>query len=282
MIQDIYPHRYHNEYRPCAPRPDSILLFYDEECVLAAMPDEKLQFPQFRHLGANAAAVAENAVYLFSIDDLAYFLTLDRPKLNPQDAEHFSMHPVSIFRTAKPLAQAFAGITGSQIYRWRESRRFCGCCGARMGKSKVERAMVCPSCGNTVYPKICPAVIVAVHDGERLLLTRYKDRPIKHYALVAGFNEIGESIEETVHREVLEETGVRVKNLKFYKSQPWVFTDTLLFGFYAELDGDDHLTVQEDELSEAVWVDRHDVPEDTTGFSLTAEMIEQFRIGAVK
>ena len=151
-----------------------------------------------------------------------------------------------------------------------------------MGKSKVERAMVCPACGNTVYPKICPAVIVAVHDGERLLLTRYKDRPIKHYALVAGFNEIGESIEETVHREVLEETGARVKNLKFYKSQPWVFTDTLLFGFYAELDGDDHLTVQEDELSEAVWVDRHDVPEDTTGFSLTAEMIEQFRIGAVK
>ena len=66
---------------------------------------------------------------------------------------------------------------------------------------------------------------------------------------------------------------MRVKNLKFYKSQPWVFTDTLLFGFYAELDGDDHLTVQEDELSEAVWVDRHDVPEDTTGFSLTAEMI---------
>lgn len=57
--------------------------------------------------------------------------------------------------------------------------------------------MVCPACGNTVYPKICPAVIVAVHDGERLLLTRYKDRPIKHYALVAVFNEIGESIEET-------------------------------------------------------------------------------------
>ena len=81
---------------------------------------------------------------------------------------------------------------------------------------------------------------------------------------------------------MLEETGARVKNLKFYKSQPWVFTDTLLFGFYAELDGDDHLTVQEDELSEAVWVDRHDVPEDTTGFSLTAEMIEQFRLGRVK
>ena len=85
-----------------------------------------------------------------------------------------------------------------------------------------------------------------------------------------------------MHREVLEETGVRVKNLKFYKSQPWVFTDALLMGFFAELDGSDHVTVQEDELSEATWVDRRDVPADTTGYSLTAEMIEQFRVGNVK
>ena len=139
--------------------------------------------------------------------------------------------------------------------------------------------MVCPACGNTVYPKICPAVIVAIHDGDRLVLTKYKDRPVKHYALVAGFNEIGESIEETVHREVLEETGLRVRNLRFYKSQPWVFTDTLLFGFFAELDGSDKITVQEDELSEAGWFHRSEIPEDRTHLSLTGEMMEQFRKG---
>lgn len=211
MIQDIYPHRYHNEYRPCAPRPDSILLFYDEECVLAAMPDEKLQFPQFRHLGANAAAVAENAVYLFSIDDLAYFLTLDRPKLNPQDAEHFSMHPVSIFRTAKPLAQAFAGITGSQLKNWYDTSRYCGRCGSELKQDKKERMLRCPVCGHTVYPKISPAVIVGVKDGDRLLLTKYSGRAYKRYALIAGFNEIGESIEDTVRREVMEEVGLKVK-----------------------------------------------------------------------
>ena len=131
------------------------------------------------------------------------------------------------------------------------------------------------------FRKICPAVIVAVHDGDRLVLTRYKDRPIKHLALVAGFNEIGETIEETVHREVLEETGLRVKNLRFYKSQPWVFTDTLLFGFFAELDGSDRITVQEDELAEANWYPRSEVPADTAHMSLTAEMIEQFRLGHV-
>ena len=172
-----------------------------------------------------------------------------------------------------------AAAAGESLYRWYSSQRFCGRCGRPMEKSEIERAMVCPACGNTVYPKICPAVIVAIHDGDRLVLTRYKDRPFKHYALVAGFNEIGESIEETVHREVLEETGLLVKNLRFYKSQPWVFTDTLLFGFFAELDGSDKITVQEDELAEAGWFHRSEIPEDQSRISLTGEMMEQFRKG---
>ncbi|MCQ2420313.1 MAG: NUDIX domain-containing protein, partial [Clostridia bacterium] len=148
---------------------------------------------------------------------------------------------------------------------------------SRMEKSKIERAMVCPECGNTVYPKICPAVIAAVYDGDRMVLTRYKNRPFKKYALVAGFAEIGESIEDTVRREVLEETGLHVGKLKFYKSQPWVFTDTLLMGFYCELDGSDRITVQEDELAEAAWFDRTELPEDHSHISLTGEMIEMFR-----
>ena len=115
-------------------------------------------------------------------------------------------------------AALFAAAAGESLHRWYDSQKFCGRCGARMEKSAVERAMVCPQCKNTVYPKICPAVIAAVHDGDRLLLTRYRGRPFKKYALIAGFNEIGESIEDTVHREVMEEAGLRVKNLRFYRS----------------------------------------------------------------
>ena len=95
---------------------------------------------------------------------------------------------------------------------------------------------------------------------------------------MAGFNEIGESIEDTVRREVMEEVGLRVKNLQFYKSQPWVFTDTLLMGFFAQLDGSDHITLQEDELSEAVWFSRAALPTDHSAISLTGEMIEYFRL----
>ncbi len=139
MIQDIYPHIYHNEYRPAAPQPDSFLLFYDEGGVLASMHDDDasgektgLPYPRFRHLGANAAAMAENAVYLFTVDDTAYFLTLDRPKLNASAAEQFSMISTGIFREAEPQYQAFAGITGQQLKNWYDSSRYCGRCGSEL------------------------------------------------------------------------------------------------------------------------------------------------------
>ena len=101
-----------------------------------------------------------------------------------------------------------------------------------------------------VYPVISPAVIIAVTHNGKLLMSKYAGREYKKYALIAGFNEIGETIEETVHREVMEEVGLKVKNLKYYKSQPWPFTGTLLMGFFCELDGeDDRITLEEEELA---------------------------------
>lgn len=177
------------------------------------------------------------------------------------------------------MERLFPCAVAGSLNRWYRDNRFCGRCGAPLEDSRTERALVCPACGRVVYPKICPAVIVAVRNGERLLLTRYAGRAIKNYALIAGFNEIGETIEDTVRREVFEETGVHVKNLQYYKSQPWVFTDTLLMGFYCDLDGDSHITLQESELSEGTWVRREDLPEDTAHLSLTGEMIDRFRRG---
>jgi NAD+ diphosphatase len=140
----------------------------------------------------------------------------------------------------------------------------------------------CESCGFQSYPTISPCVIVAVHDGDRLLLTKYAGRAYTNYALIAGFAEIGESLEQTVHREVKEEVGLKVKNLKFYKSQPWPFTDTLLAGFFAELDGDDNITLQEDELALGVWMNKDDIPPAGLKISLTGEMMEAFRTGSVE
>ena len=176
---------------------------------------------------------------------------------------------------------AFAAITAQALYQWYRSSRFCGGCGAETRHSETERALVCPECGLVEYPKISPVVIVAVMDGDNLLVTRYKDRPYRQYALVAGFAESGESLEDTVRREVLEETGVRVKNIRYYKSQPWGLTSTLLSGFFCELDGDAAIRIDETELAEAVWLPRSDIPPSTIDIALTAEMMEAFRLGGI-
>ena len=138
--------------------------------------------------------------------------------------------------------------------------------------------MHCTACGQVEYPKICPAVIVGVVHQDKLLLTKYAGRAFKRYALIAGFAEIGETIEETVKREVMEEVGLNVKNLHYYKSQPWSFSDTLLMGFYAELDGEETIRLDENELSVAQWCTREEIPEDD-GISLTREMMRVFKEG---
>ena len=265
MLQDIAPHIYHNQMSWKEPEADDFVLCYRGRTLYCKVEDGSLVLPRVKDVEPSALQ------YAFSIDERADYLLSDAEL---KEANGFSYFDTGKLRTLVPGPALMAAAAGESLYRW-----YSGRCGKPMEKSKIERAMVCPACGNTVYPKICPAVIVAIHDGDRLVLTKYKDRPVKHYALVAGFNEIGESIEETVHREVFEETGVRVKNLKFYKSQPWVFTDTLLMGFVCELDGSDKITVQESELAEASWHLRSELPQDHSYISLTGEMIEQFRLG---
>ena len=135
----------------------------------------------------------------------------------------------------------------------------------------------CDNCGLMEFPKICPAVIIGVTDNNRILLSKYAGRSYKNYALLAGFTEIGETLEETVQREVMEEVGLKVKNIRYYKSQPWAFTDTMLMGFFCELDGEDKIKIDEDELALAEWFEREEVPMPASMESLTNEMIMEFK-----
>ena len=127
-----------------------------------------------------------------------------------------------------------------------------------------------------IYPKICPAVIVGIINKDKILVTKYAGKEKGKYALVAGFVEIGETLEETVRREVMEEVGVRVKNITYYKNQPWSFTDTLLVGFYCELDGSDEIKMDESELCVAEWKSREELDVKLNDLSLTNEMIVNF------
>ncbi|MBQ7485789.1 MAG: NAD(+) diphosphatase [Oscillospiraceae bacterium] len=273
MIQDIAPHRFERAYTPHPAERSDYAVCVSGGAVLLERSGAEWHLPRFAALGA----VPADGRYLFSLDGTGCF-SASAPEEAAEGCEYV---PIQKVRGVRPMETAFAALTGAQLVRWYESRAFCGRCGAAAVHSTQERAMVCPACGQTEYPKLCPAVIVAVTDGDRLLLTRYRDRPYRGDALVAGFAEIGETLEDTVRREVAEEVGLQVKNVRYYKSQPWALTDTLLAGFYCELSGADTITLEEAELKEGFWVRRAELTPHDEGVSLTSEMIERFRLGEI-
>ena len=308
MIQDIAPNVYDNQFNSRRlPKKTDLLLIYKKNQVLVDAAERKqghLMYPRVGSLPVLAEAdgkispryreEAKNILevrpgiysfrghrllWLFKIDDIAFY-GIDGDECLWADPEKYEWMPNTDYRATEHGYLSFAGITGVQLARWRQDHHFCGRCGSSMETSKTERAFVCPKCHATVYPKICPAVIVAITDGDRIVVTQYAGRgPSKNYALIAGFAEIGETIEETVHREVMEEVGLKVKNLRFYKSQPWSFSDTLLMGFYCELDGEDTISMDQDELQLAKFLNRDELPPRGSDISLTAEMMEEFRLG---
>lgn len=280
MIQDIEPHIYKNEYRPVPPGKDALILAYKGRKILLKDDPEgvpRILYPTFGELEAYVPDIYSTYTYLFTIDSCHYYLV---PEFDETLLPDYSYEEISRLRTALPMYRAFAGVTGMQLNNWYSSRRFCGHCGQHLVHSDKERMMYCPECGCIEYPKICPAVIVGVINKDRLLVSKYAGRSYKNYALIAGFNEIGEPIEDTVRREVMEEVGLKVKNIRFYKSQPWSFSDTLLMGFFCELDGSEDITLDETELSMAAWLTRDELPSEAD-ISLTREMMQQFKSGAI-
>ena len=274
MIQDIQPHQYDNRYQPQPPDRNSFVLYCEEHSVLVKQTPDGITFPRFSELERLNEDIYDDCIYLFSIDGMRYYLA---ENISREPLSEFSMENTEIFRGAEPQYQAFAGITGYQLYIWYRDHKYCGRCGRLLERDRKERMLRCGECGNMVYPKICPAVIIGVTDGSRILMSKYAGRTYKKYALLAGFAEIGETLEQTVKREVMEEVGLKVKNIRYYKSQPWSFSDTLLTGFYCDLDGPDEITLDREELALAEWFEREEIPVEPSRDSLTNEMIMKFK-----
>lgn len=291
MLQEISPSFFHIEYHNVQPENKDVLLCYRKGSVLLHKAENgELTFPtvgevdggefDFSAAGKSKRRQIRTYTYLFAVDRVRFFCAAGPP------IEEFSIYRyehIKCLRNAQPAWAAFAAATGYHLWWWYQKNQFCGACGKEMLHSEKERAMYCPVCGNTAYPMIAPSVIVAVLDGNRILLTRYQPshNSYSHYALIAGYVEAGETPEDTVRREVMEEVGLKVKNIRYYKSQPWGFTGTLLLGFFCEADGSTNISLDEEELSEAVWVERSAMPDRSTDTSLTSEMMEQFRLGCI-
>lgn len=276
MIQDISPKVFDNTYRDLKPQADSKILCYEAKVAGVTGetgPDGDLWFPDYETFCRNTECGEEDFVYLFAIDEQQYFL------YKPGIPEWLTKTPISPSLVRENRDRAFACSTGCHLASWYRKHQFCGCCGKPMTHDHALRMLRCEACGNMVFPVLEPAVIVAVTCGDKLLVTRYKGRIYKGIALIAGFIEIGETGEDAVRREVMEEAGLQVSNIRYFGTQPWGIDNNLLLGYFCEADADQPIRVDDDELSEAVWMDRKDIPTELNRQSLTLTMIGAFAKG---
>ena len=277
MLQDIYPHKLDNQYKPdMVPQDNDWVLVFR----LLRMPevlqkyDGEIKFPTVAEIPEEDRPFLQ---YVFSIGEEKYYL-LKKYNLGDDykiDGYEFANFFAISEDKAQPKYRIYACFTAKHLADWYRDTQFCGRCGTKTEHSRTERASVCPTCGYTAYPRIMPAVIVGVTNGDKILLTKYKTG-FAHNALIAGFTEIGETMEETVEREVMEEAGVKVKNIRYYKSQPWGTANDMLLGFYCDVDGDDTIHMDDSELKYAEWVKYDEIIFQPNNYSLTNEMMRNF------
>ena len=164
-----------------------------------------------------------------------------------------------------------------QIAEWARTHRFCGACGSGTVLATGERCFKCVNCGHMAYPRISPAMMVLIRNGDKVLLALHTQSAVKRFVPLAGFLEAGESVEEAVHREVFEEVGLRVHNLRYFGSQSWPFPHSLMIAFTADyLDGD--IRTDPNEIAEARWFGPGDTwPERVPHVSISSLLVDSHR-----
>jgi NAD+ diphosphatase len=175
---------------------------------------------------------------------------------------------------------AFAA-RASQVIEWASTHKFCGRCATPTVQVEHERCMKCPKCTLTAYPRISPAIIVLVRRGEEALLARNARFPGAFFSTLAGFSEIGETLEETLVREVREEVSIDVTNPRYFGSQPWPFPHSLMIGYTADYAGGE-IKVDGKEIAEARWFQADALPSIPPKLSIARRLIDQWLADVAK
>ncbi|EJG08066.1 NUDIX hydrolase [Methanofollis liminatans DSM 4140] len=196
------------------------------------------------------------------------------------DTVPVGLRPVPLRDLFGMIGDEELGIAGRavQYVDFDRTHRYCGRCGAATLMKEDEIARLCPSCSLVVYPRLSPAVIVRVTDGDAILLARSPHFPAGRYSVIAGFVEPGENVEHAAEREVMEETGVAIRNPRYFGSQPWPFPHSLMIGFTADYAGGD-LCPDGLEVEDARWFTADALPDLPGPASIARALIEDWLAG---
>jgi NAD+ diphosphatase len=275
MIHEIYPHSFDNHYQSdtLIGENDFVLHFKDNTLLLRSC-DDLLEIPRKKDF--LALTDKTELFFLFSLNGISCFLSWEEPQM---DDSQFVYQDINFFRSTSQTEIAWISLVGLHLRNWYAENKFCGKCGTKTQHKLDERAMECPNCHALFFPKISPAIIVAITCNNKLLLARNSNFAGAWYSLIAGYADVGETLEQTVVREVKEEVGLDVKNIRYCCSQPWPLSGSLMVAFVAEADESQPIVVDGNEIVEAAWFTRENLPNHPPKLGISGYLIDKFEKG---
>ncbi|MGE5351668.1 MAG: NAD(+) diphosphatase [Acidobacteriota bacterium] len=240
--------------------------------LLVLLNGEKPEIPQLRDL-SEINLIPEKKQYLGTLDGRPCF-TAEVPLVTEAPG---GMAFKNLRSLLGEFGSDFFSLAGRafQVISWDVNHHYCGRCGTPTEERQDERAKVCPNCGLVSYPRISPAVIVAITNKNRILLARSSRFKSNMYSVLAGFVEAGETFEDCIRREIREEANIEVKNIRYFGSQPWPFPDSLMVGFTAEYAGGD-LKADGVEIVDLKWFTAEEIPAIPGKWSIARRLIDWF------
>ena len=260
---------YDNQLKPSSE--SYCLVFYNGDLLINNADLNGRPFLKYKDLESIRDQISD-FYYLGKYLSNDYFYSFTNKEIERKDLRFFNIR--TLFNNFSDEEFQIAGFA-HHLALWDESSQYCGKCGSKTLSIENERAKKCSKCKHIVYPKISPAVIVAIIRDDKILLAKNSRFKGKMHSILAGFVEPGETLEECIHREIKEEVNIEVKNIRYFGSQPWPFPDSLMIGFFADYKSGE-ITLTEDEIVEADWFSKENLPDLPLKFSISRKMIDSY------
>ena len=251
---------------------DIWFIFKDNKLILKSLENNTLTFTTFFDI-KNLLPYLNRKYPIGSLGNNSYFCG----ELNSNISINNNLIEINLREASNYLDDISFSMAGksSQILDWDNKSNYCGRCGSKTYFKNDERAKICPECNLIDYPRISPAIIVAVIKNDKLLLAHNSKFNNNRYSLIAGFVDSNETLEDCVRREVFEEIGIKIKNIKYLNSQTWPFPNSLMVGFLAEY-ASGEINVDGIEISHAAWFDKNNLPVLPPKFTIARKIIDKY------
>ncbi len=259
----------------------SLFMVFADEKLLVKKCGTGFEFIKFSDISGSINIKKISGIHFIGINNKTAHYCFRAENLFKTESVELEFHDLRALMPLLDQSQFTMAGKAAQVLYWDKTTKFCGECGRKTKHSESERAKICPECGRHYYPAVTPAIIVAVMKGDKILLAHNKNFADGVYSLIAGFVEPGESLEECVKREVGEETGIEVFNVKYFQSQPWPFPSSMMIGFTASYKNGE-IKPDGEEIIHADWFDSSNMPNLPRPGSLSRKLIDAFTADPTK